>query len=75
LSGMRGSLRARLAASPLMDGARFAVHVEAAYREVWRHWCDQAQRIAPSKRDSGDVEPGSGSAMPDGIGRDVQSIA
>ncbi|CAB3802589.1 Photosystem I assembly protein Ycf3 [Pararobbsia alpina] len=46
LSDMRKSLRARLAASPLMNGARFAVHVEAAYREVWRHWCDQARRIA-----------------------------
>jgi protein O-GlcNAc transferase len=42
LSEMRGSLRARLAASPLMDGARFARHVEAVYRNVWRAWCEQA---------------------------------
>lgn len=59
LSEMRGSLRARLAASPLMDGARFARHVEAAYRQVWLAWCDQAQRSAPVRRGS-TVAAGSG---------------
>ncbi|CAE6846477.1 tetratricopeptide repeat protein [Paraburkholderia domus] len=58
LSGMRESLRARLAASPLMDGARFAVHVEAAYREVWLAWCDRARRMAQGKHDGSDgIEP------------------
>ncbi|SOE60123.1 Glycosyl transferase family 41 [Burkholderia sp. OK233] len=51
LSEMRGSLRARLAASPLMDGARFARHVEAAYRHVWLAWCEQVQRSTPARRD------------------------
>ncbi|GAB7521515.1 tetratricopeptide repeat protein [Paraburkholderia sp. 2C] len=37
---VREGLRARLAASPLMDGARFAVQVEAAYRSAWERWCD-----------------------------------
>jgi protein O-GlcNAc transferase len=44
LSDMRGSLRARLAASPLMDGTRFAAHVEAVYREVWAAWCSRTAR-------------------------------
>ncbi|CAE6758345.1 tetratricopeptide repeat protein [Paraburkholderia nemoris] len=52
LSAMRASLRARLAASPLMDGARFARHVEAAYRHVWGTWCKQGQRSSPAWRDS-----------------------
>ncbi len=39
LSRLRGTLRERMARSPLMDGARFARHVEAAYRAMWRKWC------------------------------------
>jgi predicted O-linked N-acetylglucosamine transferase (SPINDLY family) len=41
LGEMRANLRARLAASPLMDGARFAHHVEAVYRGAWLAWCEQ----------------------------------
>jgi predicted O-linked N-acetylglucosamine transferase (SPINDLY family) len=39
LAALRVGLRARLEASPLMDGPRFAKAVEAAYRAVWREWC------------------------------------
>jgi protein O-GlcNAc transferase len=37
---MRRGLRARLEASPLCDGVRFARNIEAAYREMWRTWCE-----------------------------------
>jgi predicted O-linked N-acetylglucosamine transferase (SPINDLY family) len=36
---LRRSLRPRLAASPLCDGARRARQVERLYRAVWRRWC------------------------------------
>ncbi len=36
LARLRTELRARLERSPLMDAARFARHVEAAYRQAWQ---------------------------------------
>jgi predicted O-linked N-acetylglucosamine transferase (SPINDLY family) len=38
LNALRSSLRARMMASPLMDGPRFARNVEAAYRKIWQRW-------------------------------------
>jgi predicted O-linked N-acetylglucosamine transferase (SPINDLY family) len=40
LSALRLGMRVRMRASPLMDGARFAREVEAAYRQMWRIWCE-----------------------------------
>ncbi len=38
LAALRGALRTRLEASALMDGARFARHIEEAYRTAWSRY-------------------------------------
>nr|WP_235024785.1 tetratricopeptide repeat protein [Caballeronia arvi] len=40
LTDLRATLRPRLEASPMMDAPRFARHLEQAYRDMWRAWCD-----------------------------------
>jgi predicted O-linked N-acetylglucosamine transferase (SPINDLY family) len=40
LTELRGSLRERMLASPLMDEERFTRDLEQAYREMWRKWCE-----------------------------------
>jgi predicted O-linked N-acetylglucosamine transferase (SPINDLY family) len=42
LAQLRDTLRSRMERSPLMDAARFARHVESAYRQMWRAWCQNA---------------------------------
>jgi protein O-GlcNAc transferase len=39
LGNLRATLRARMEQSPLMDSARFARNMEAAYRRMWQAWC------------------------------------
>ena len=39
LSALRGALRERMAASPLLDFAGFTRSLEAAYRQMWRARC------------------------------------
>jgi protein O-GlcNAc transferase len=39
LQQLRSSLRAKLKQSPLLDGHTIAVHLENAYRNIWRRWC------------------------------------
>jgi predicted O-linked N-acetylglucosamine transferase (SPINDLY family) len=40
LSGLRNSLRPRMADSPLCDATSFARAVEDAYRAMWLKWCE-----------------------------------
>jgi predicted O-linked N-acetylglucosamine transferase (SPINDLY family) len=40
LAELRRTLRDRFSHSPMMDAPRFAKAMEAAYRHMWRNWCD-----------------------------------
>lgn len=42
VAGLRHSLRQRMLASPLMDEARFTSDLEAAFRSMWRAWCERS---------------------------------
>jgi protein O-GlcNAc transferase len=41
LTALRAGLRARVAASPLCDGPRFARNLMTLLRDVWRRWCEE----------------------------------
>lgn len=43
LSKVRAGLRQQVASSPLCDGKRFADHLMAILRNVWRRWVDDMQ--------------------------------
>ena len=43
LAGLRGNMRERMQASPLMDAKRFTADIENAYRRAWLHWCSAAE--------------------------------
>jgi protein O-GlcNAc transferase len=40
LQDLRAGLRDRMRRSPLMDPVGYTRGIEAAYREMWRRWCD-----------------------------------
>ena len=42
LSALRSGLRDKMLASPMMDAQRLVGHFEAAYRTIWRRWCERA---------------------------------
>ena len=48
LSEMRAGLRGRMERSPLMDGKQFARDIEAAYRMIWRKWCEGHTGFRPA---------------------------
>jgi predicted O-linked N-acetylglucosamine transferase (SPINDLY family) len=46
LTELRRNLRSRMQSSPLMDGPQFARDVEAAYRQMWKNWCQSDSKPA-----------------------------
>jgi predicted O-linked N-acetylglucosamine transferase (SPINDLY family) len=50
LSSLRSSLRERMQRSPLMDARQFARDIEAAYRRMWRTWCERGSAEATGNR-------------------------
>jgi predicted O-linked N-acetylglucosamine transferase (SPINDLY family) len=60
LATLRGAMRDRLSASPLLDGGGFVRALEAAYRAIWRAWCRDpapgfARRAESLRTGRGDV--------------------
>jgi predicted O-linked N-acetylglucosamine transferase (SPINDLY family) len=47
LGELRSSLRTRIERSPLMNARQFAADIEAAYRQMWRNWCERGLPILP----------------------------
>ncbi len=43
LDALRGGMRQRIASSPLRDEAGLTRDLEAAYRAMWRAWCDRGE--------------------------------
>jgi predicted O-linked N-acetylglucosamine transferase (SPINDLY family) len=39
LAALRGSLRERMRASPLLDAPGYAAAMQAAFRQMWTNWC------------------------------------
>jgi predicted O-linked N-acetylglucosamine transferase (SPINDLY family) len=46
LVDLRSTLRQRIQQSPLMDASTFARDVEAAFRHMWRNWCETSSPTA-----------------------------
>jgi predicted O-linked N-acetylglucosamine transferase (SPINDLY family) len=46
LTELRQTMRSRMESSALMDAPRFARNIEAAYREMWRRWCNPSTNSA-----------------------------
>jgi predicted O-linked N-acetylglucosamine transferase (SPINDLY family) len=45
MAELRATLRERMENSPLMNADRFARSIEAAFRQMWRGWCQDRQTI------------------------------
>jgi predicted O-linked N-acetylglucosamine transferase (SPINDLY family) len=45
LEDLRRTLRPRMAASPLCDGAAFSRKMEAIFRMMWKRWCESSARV------------------------------
>ncbi len=50
LAGLRMRLREQVLASPVFDAARFASHLDAALRGMWKRWCDEQGKRVQTER-------------------------
>ncbi len=58
LAALRQQLRTRLERSPLMDSGRFARNIEAAYRTVWKTYCESGEASEGGEAgEAGEVSP------------------
>jgi predicted O-linked N-acetylglucosamine transferase (SPINDLY family) len=48
LANLRASLRSRMLASPVCNGVCFTRSLEAAYRQMWRRWCEAKTKTRPA---------------------------
>jgi predicted O-linked N-acetylglucosamine transferase (SPINDLY family) len=57
LAALRGLLRERMRASPLMDEERFTRDLEQVYRQMWRNWCGEIPKMSamPMQRACTDI--------------------
>jgi predicted O-linked N-acetylglucosamine transferase (SPINDLY family) len=74
LAQLRGELRARFAASPLRDAAGLSCEVEAAYRALWRRWCEADSRDVRQIYAAGDAD-GAGRLAEQLLQRDPNNAA
>jgi len=42
LNALRLSIRPKIAASPILDGARYTRNLEGTFRQLWCKWCDKS---------------------------------
>ena len=63
IQALSAGLRPAMAASPLTDAPGFAREVEAAYREMWRTWCEAAKKGRRPIKVSADAEVAAGAAL------------
>ncbi len=43
LAALRAGMRERMSVSPLLQGESFTRGLEAAFRAMWRRWCEQGR--------------------------------